>query len=65
MLTVESPPLEAVEFENPGQISLKGSLILADPSLRGSGFSRSVLLLTNHKHDDGAGRGVNSRIMMG
>lgn len=33
---------------------MKGSLILADPSLSGSGFARSVLLLTNHKHDDGA-----------
>ena len=43
-----------MEFENPGQLSLQGSLILADPSLQGSGFSRSVLLLTNHKHDDGA-----------
>jgi putative transcriptional regulator len=43
-----------VEFEDPEQLSLKGSLILADPSLRDPGFSRSVLLLTNHAHDDGA-----------
>jgi len=43
-----------VEFEDPEQLSLEGSLILADPSLRDPGFSRSVLLLTNHAHDDGA-----------
>ena len=43
-----------MKFENPDQISLEGSLILADPSLRDPGFARSVLLLTNHQHDDGA-----------
>jgi putative transcriptional regulator len=44
----------AMDFDDPEQISLQGSLILADPSLRESGFARSVLLLTSHKHDDGA-----------
>ena len=43
-----------MDFDDPEQISLQGSLILADPSLRESGFARSVLLLTSHKHDDGA-----------
>ena len=43
-----------VSFKEPEQICLKGSLILADPSLTDPGFERSVLLLTNHKHDDGA-----------
>ncbi len=43
-----------MDFEDPEQLSLEGTLILAAPSLRDPGFSRSVLLLTNHKHDDGA-----------
>ena len=43
-----------MSFKEPEQICLKGSLILADPSLADPGFERSVLLLTNHKHDDGA-----------
>ncbi|NRB44611.1 MAG: YqgE/AlgH family protein [Verrucomicrobiales bacterium] len=43
-----------MSYKEPEQICLKGSLILADPSLADPGFERSVLLLTNHKHDDGA-----------
>mgnify|MGYP001822438093 CR=1 FL=1 len=43
-----------MDFENPEQLCLQGSLILADPSLKDSGFERSVLLLTRHRHDDGA-----------
>lgn len=43
-----------LDFDNPEQLCLKGALILADPSLRDAGFRRSVLLLTNHAHDDGA-----------
>jgi putative transcriptional regulator len=41
-------------FEDPDQLCLKGSLILADPSLRDPNFFRSVLLLTEHRHDHGA-----------
>ena len=43
-----------MDFDNPEQLCLKGSLILADPSLRDPGFRRSVLLLTNHSADEGA-----------
>ena len=43
-----------MSFEEPEQLCLKGSLILADPSLKDPGFERSVLLLTNHQQDDGA-----------
>ena len=46
--------MDEEQFDNPDQLCLKGTLILADPSLRDPGFSRSVLLLTNHAHDDGA-----------
>jgi putative transcriptional regulator len=35
-------------------LSLKGSLILADPSLRDAHFRKSVLLLTEHHRDKGA-----------
>lgn len=38
----------------PSEKSLKGSLILADPSLREPTFFRSVLLLTEHSLDNGA-----------
>lgn len=40
--------------EGPLAKSLKGSLILADPSLREPTFFRSVLLLTEHSRDQGA-----------
>ena len=43
-----------MDFDNPEQLSLRGSLILADPSLTDPGFARSVLLLTEHSHSDGA-----------
>lgn len=44
-----------MDFDLPEQqICLSGSLILADPSLQDPSFSRSVLLLTAHQHDDGA-----------
>ncbi|HWB04804.1 MAG TPA: YqgE/AlgH family protein [Verrucomicrobiales bacterium] len=36
------------------QLCLRGSLILADPSLQDSNFHRTVLLLTEHRHDSGA-----------
>lgn len=36
------------------QLCLKGSLLLADPSLRDGNFRRSVILLTEHRHDCGA-----------
>ncbi len=35
-------------------IQLRGQLLLADPSLRGSTFSRSVILLADHKAEKGA-----------
>ncbi|MBP7950257.1 MAG: YqgE/AlgH family protein [Verrucomicrobiales bacterium] len=41
-------------FDDPEPRSLKGSLILADPSLHDPNFFRSVLLLTEHRHDHGA-----------
>jgi putative transcriptional regulator len=40
--------------EGPAAKSLKGSLILADPSLREPTFFRSVLLLTEHSRESGA-----------
>ena len=43
-----------VSFEESEQLCLKGSLILADPSLTDPGFEKSVLLLTNHQQDDGS-----------
>ena len=42
-----------MSFEESEQLCLKGSLILADPSLTDDGFEKSVLLLTNHQQDDG------------
>lgn len=41
-------------FDDSEQLSLKGSLILADPSLRDPNFFRSVLIVTEHQHDKGA-----------
>ena len=35
-------------------IQLEGQLLIADPSLRDGYFDRSVILLTDHNHDDGA-----------
>ena len=43
-----------MSFEESEQLCLKGSLILADPSLTDPGFEKSVLLLTNHQQDDGS-----------
>jgi putative transcriptional regulator len=40
--------------ESENNACLKGSLILADPSLRDPNFFRSVLLLTEHRLDQGA-----------
>jgi putative transcriptional regulator len=40
--------------EDPTQLCLRGSLLLADPSLTDPNFHRSVLLLTDHAHDKGA-----------
>jgi putative transcriptional regulator len=43
-----------MDFDDPTQLSLAGSLILADPSLREATFRRTVLLLTTHTPGDGA-----------
>jgi len=43
-----------MEFDDNEALCLRGSLILANPSLRDSGFSRSVLLLTSHSLEEGA-----------
>jgi putative transcriptional regulator len=40
--------------EDSSQLCLRGSLILADPSLQDPNFHRTVLLLTEHRHDQGA-----------
>jgi putative transcriptional regulator len=40
--------------EHFSQLCLRGSLILADPSLQDPNFHRTVLLLTEHRHDQGA-----------
>lgn len=40
--------------ENSNQLCLRGSLLLADPSLQDETFRRTVLLLTEHRHDEGA-----------
>src|SRR5687768_15479216 len=40
--------------EDSSQLCLSGSLILADPSLQDPNFRRAVLLLTEHRHDQGA-----------
>lgn len=53
--TVRQPfPPQAMPFDTGTQLSLRGSLILADPSLRDPSFARSVLILTDHRHDQGA-----------
>ena len=43
-----------MNLEDSIQLCLRGSLILADPSLQDSNFHRTVLLLTEHRHDEGA-----------
>ncbi|MEM7146774.1 MAG: YqgE/AlgH family protein [Verrucomicrobiota bacterium] len=43
-----------MDFEDPSQLRLAGSLILADPSLREATFRRTVLLLTTHTPAEGA-----------
>jgi putative transcriptional regulator len=43
-----------MDFDDPTQLLLTGSLILADPSLREATFRRTVLLLTTHTPGDGA-----------
>ncbi len=50
-------------FDNPGQLCLRGSLMLADPSLRDPNFFRTVLLLTEHRPDMGAHGYVLNRPM--
>ena len=52
-----------MSFEEPKQLCLKGSLILADPSLKDPGFERSVLLLTNHQEEDGAAGFIHNKAM--
>ena len=47
-------PASRMGNEGPVAKSLKGSLILADPSLREPTFFRSVLLLTEHSRESGA-----------
>ena len=42
------------DAEGESQVCLRGSLILADPSLRDPNFSRTVLLLTEHSAATGA-----------
>ncbi len=46
--------MDSTPFDNPGQLCLRGSLILADPSLRDPNFCRTVLLLTEHRTEFGA-----------
>ncbi len=43
-----------MSHEEPSQLCLKGSLLLAEPSLREPTFHRTVILLTEHRHDLGA-----------
>lgn len=43
-----------MNLEDSSQLCLRGSLLLADPSLRDPGFHRTVLLLTDHHHEEGA-----------
>jgi putative transcriptional regulator len=43
-----------MDFDDPTQLCLAGSLILADPSLREATFRHTVLLLTTHDPGDGA-----------
>jgi putative transcriptional regulator len=46
--------LKPSDAEGESQVCLRGSLILADPSLRDPNFSRTVLLLTEHSATTGA-----------
>ncbi|MGI8603722.1 MAG: YqgE/AlgH family protein [Verrucomicrobiales bacterium] len=46
--------MESSPFDNPGPLCLRGSVILADPSLRDPNFARTVLLLTEHQVEFGA-----------
>ena len=46
--------MDASPFDNPGPLCLRGSLMLADPSLRDPNFVRTVLLLTEHDAELGA-----------
>ena len=43
-----------MNFEDPQQLSLENTLILADPVLRDPNFSRAVLFLTTHSALEGA-----------
>ena len=43
-----------MNLEDPTRLCLRGSLLLADPSLHDPNFHRTVLLLTEHRHDAGA-----------
>lgn len=45
---------DVISLEDPVNDSLKGNLILADPSLKEPTFFQSVLLLTEHTEDSGA-----------
>lgn len=51
-LCLRSPIHESLSDDQ--QLNLKGSLILADPSLRDPNFCRKVLILTEHSHAVGA-----------
>jgi putative transcriptional regulator len=55
--------MDPESFDNPGPVCLRGSLILADPSLRDPNFTRSVLLLTDHEIEQGAHGYVLNRPM--
>ena len=43
-----------MSFEKPVKDSLKGDLILADPTLKEPAFYQSVLLITEHSEEAGA-----------
>lgn len=46
--------LASLNFDDPDQISLEGSLLLADPSLQDPNFSRAVLFMNGHSVAEGA-----------
>ena len=48
------PTIIQDELPEDQQLNLKGTLILADPAMRDPNFFRSVLILTEHSHEDGA-----------
>lgn len=54
MFRLQCLPTMPEEDEMHSEESLKGSLILADPSLKEPTFFQSVLLLTEHSAEDGA-----------